>query len=489
MELRDSAGRVLLVLSTRDSFPARVPSLGEGDGAPLPQAFSEFTATDSMAMGRLRQDGDSIAFPVVARVAGPVPGFLVNWRRMSNAPQARESIRRILGTDAAFLFGNRDGSLWSELGKPTATPPEEIRHATSPLRYAGSTGPVMAASGPIDHTPWAFTIEFPIGAILTPANLFLNRLTLIAVLSLALGLVIAWFLSVRITDPLAQLTDAAQRMARGDLSTRVDVTRADELGRLGTSFNAMAAEVEGSRQHLEETVAERTRQLEEAQDSLVRREKVALLGQLASGVGHELRNPLGVISNAVYYLETVQTDAPAKVREYLDIIHRQTVLATRIVNDLLDFSRKPPANPQALPLQHFVEAQVQDVTLNGIVLELDIPGSLPPVVVDPVHAGQVVHNLLINAIQAMGTTGTLQLRGRRDGNSRVRLEVSDTGPGIAPENLNRVFEPLFTTKTRGIGLGLALSRTLAQANGGELSVVSEPGRGATFIFTLPAATG
>jgi signal transduction histidine kinase len=120
----------------------------------------------------------------------------------------------------------------------------------------------------------------------------------------------------------------------------------------------------------------------------------------------------------------------------------------------------------------------------------DIPHDLPAVVVDPVHAGQVLDNLLSNALQAMdGSPGTVRVCARATGDGFVRLEVSDTGPGIPKEHFAKVFEPLFTTKARGIGLGLALSKSLAQANGGDLALVSAPDQSATFAFILPVAEG
>jgi signal transduction histidine kinase len=277
-------------------------------------------------------------------------------------------------------------------------------------------------------------------------------------------------------------------MSRGDLSARAGLGRDDELGMLGLAFDTMAAEVESTRKNLQHTVAIRTRQLEEAQESLVRREKLATIGQLSSGVAHELRNPLGVINNAVFYLDAVQADATPQVREYHEIIHRQVSLATKIVNDLLDFARKPPANLKSVSLDQVVLPQLRDIPLDGVRVEQDLPPTLPPVIVDPVHAGQVVYNLVTNAVQAMGDAGgILRVRGRSDGNGCVCLEISDTGPGIPPENLERIFEPLFTTKTRGIGLGLSVSRTLAQGSGGDLTVFNNPDRGATFVFSLRTA--
>ncbi len=195
------------------------------------------------------------------------------------------------------------------------------------------------------------------------------------------------------------------------------------------------------------------------------------------------------MSNAVFYLEMVLESAPENVREYLGILRQQIALSGKIVNDLLDFSRINPAQRRKTTVKSIAAAQLDRLApLEGIRVEQEFPDSLPCVHVDPVHAGQVVMNLLTNAVQAMGDKGgTLKLRARRNGGDVVFLEVTDTGPGVSPENLERIFEPLFTTKARGIGLGLAVSKSLAQANGGDLAVSSEPGRGATFIFAMPAA--
>jgi signal transduction histidine kinase len=128
--------------------------------------------------------------------------------------------------------------------------------------------------------------------------------------------------------------------------------------------------------------------------------------------------------------------------------------------------------------------------LNGVSLESEIPKDLPPVCIDRVQMGQVVLNLLTNAMQAMDTgRGTLSLRATLEQPDRLRLDVGDTGSGIAQNDAPRIFEPLFTTKARGIGLGLAVSRTLVQANGGDITFASEPGRGTTFTVRIPTTNG
>jgi signal transduction histidine kinase len=293
-------------------------------------------------------------------------------------------------------------------------------------------------------------------------------------------------MSRRITKPLDELTTAANAIAAGDTSYRVPIARDDQLATLAAAFNTMAAQVEESRQRLHALVEERTTKLRAAEESLLRREKLALVGQLASSVGHEIRNPLGVMSNAIFYLEAIMPDAPPEVHEYLRIIKNQVQLSAKIVNDLLDLSRSSTPRRERVGVQSLVDPRLQKHTINGTGIETDIPPDLPPVEVDPVHAGQVIDNLLSNAVQAMDGKGLIRVKARKAGGFVV-VEVSDTGPGVPPENADRIFEPLFTTKARGIGLGLALSKTLAQANGGDLTLVSRAGESATFAFAVPVS--
>ncbi|MGB8213985.1 MAG: PAS domain S-box protein [Anaerolineales bacterium] len=242
--------------------------------------------------------------------------------------------------------------------------------------------------------------------------------------------------------------------------------------------------------HLAEMVAERTRELQEAQEKLVRQEKLALLGQLAGGVGHELRNPLGVINNAVYYLKLVQPGADEKVKHYHAMIEQEVHNASRIIGDLLDFARVISSNPQALSVPDLVQRSLRRFPVPATLqVALDIPADLPQVYADPLHMEQVLGNLVTNACQAMPKGGTLAIRAQpaafSAGHPAIRIQVEDTGTGITPENMQKLFEPLFTTKTNGIGLGLAVSKKLVEANAGRIEAESQPGRGSMFTLVLP----
>jgi signal transduction histidine kinase len=211
-----------------------------------------------------------------------------------------------------------------------------------------------------------------------------------------------------------------------------------------------------------------------------------MLGLLAGGVGHELRNPLGVMTNAVYYLGAVLKDSPAEVKEYLGILRTQINLSEKIVGDLLDFARIKPPQVETVSVKQIVDVQLHRVgPLEGVNVKHDFPHDLPNVRVDRLQIGQVVLNLITNALQSMNGNANLTFRGRHAADGFVRLDVIDSGVGMAPEHLERLFEPLFTTKARGIGLGLAVSRGLVQANGGVISAESRPGVGTTMSVALP----
>ncbi len=236
---------------------------------------------------------------------------------------------------------------------------------------------------------------------------------------------------------------------------------------------------------LEDNIEVRTHELEVAQAQLIRREKLAALGQLAGSVGHELRNPLSVIYNAAYFLQMMLDGADEMTKEYLDLIATTAREAEAIVTDLLDFSRTRAAERGPVPVESLLDsALVKRPVPEHVRLALDIAPDLPLMWVDARQIGQVLDNLITNAYQAMTDGGTLTLTARAE-YDRVHLEVTDTGCGITSDDQAHIFEPLFTTKTRGIGLGLALSKNYVELNEGTIGFESVPGAGCTFTLSLP----
>lgn len=485
-ELRDRSGRVLL---------STTPTGFHFDTMALLTARRN-AVQDTVSIGRFRTVAsmpDTLVFPTVARVGN---AYIVRWRRLAGSRRQRELISHLIGSHASLFLGNADGQVGTDLERSVMRPtlPVDTPGATRVYQRDPDRTRYLAASAPVAGTPWVVIVDMPMTEIEAPIDRFVGRIGFIATLALLIALAAAWITSRRITRPIVQLTDAATAIASGDFSRDVRIDRADELGQLGDAFGTMAAEVRQTRHTLEHRIAERTRDLEstvtqlnEAQEALVRRERLAMLGQLSSGVGHELRNPLGVMTNAVYYLKAVLATAPANVLEYLEILQQQITLSEKIVSDLLDFARQKPPRRTPTPLRETTESQVAKLgRTEGVEMDIQIPEDMPRVLVDPVQLGQVVLNLLTNASQAMNGHGRISVRARENG-TRVFYEVSDTGPGIPPQNLEKIFEPLFTTKARGIGLGLSVSRMLARANGGELMAASTPGQGATFTLWLEKA--
>ncbi|RJX25961.1 MAG: GAF domain-containing protein [Desulfurivibrio sp.] len=236
---------------------------------------------------------------------------------------------------------------------------------------------------------------------------------------------------------------------------------------------------------LEQRVAERTGELQEAHEKILRQERLAAVGQLAGGIGHELRKPLTVMANAVYYLRLIQPGAEGKVKEYLGILENEVFFAEKIISDLLDFSRMKAADRAAVTPAELVKSALERFPApENIMVKLDVSADLPAVCVDRYQLIQVLGNLVVNGCQAMSEGGELTVAARQEG-EMLALSVTDTGPGIAAKNMARLFEPFFTTKVRGTGLGLAVSRRLVEANNGRIGARNESGRGATFLVHLP----
>ncbi len=243
-------------------------------------------------------------------------------------------------------------------------------------------------------------------------------------------------------------------------------------------------------EELETRVRERTQQLLAAQEELVRKEKLALLGQVAGSMGHELRNPLGVMSNAVFFLQTVLSDADDSVKEYLKIIKDEIAGSERIVADLLDAVRTKSPIAQTTGIAELIGQTLrQYIVPASVTVTLDIPATLPALKVDALQIQQVLRNLIRNGVEAMPQGGALDIsakENRPDGT--VTVAVRDSGIGMTPDQLGKLFQPLFSTKARGIGLGLVVVKNLTEANGGSVRVHSEVGKGSTFAVTLPCGT-
>jgi two-component system NtrC family sensor kinase len=286
---------------------------------------------------------------------------------------------------------------------------------------------------------------------------------------------IIWlFFHYLVGKPVNELLEATERVAEGDLDTKIAVRRNDEMGRLGCSFNEM------------------TRRLAEAQAQIYQSSKLASIGRLAAGVAHEINNPLtGVLTYSSFLLK--RTDDP-ETREDLETIVRETKRCREIVRGLLDFSRQAPARKVSVDCNEVVRRSLDIVenqlAVKNVVVTTTLHESLPPVTADLNQLTQVLINLLVNAADAMESDGgdiflSTSLH-EVEGQRRIEIKIADTGSGIPEAHLEQIFEPFFTTKAnKGTGLGLAVVWGIIAEHGGAIRVDSKEGLGATFTIHLP----
>lgn len=395
-------------------------------------------------------------------------------------------LANIVGGNAtpALLFDDRDSAA-SLLAGLEARPDivSAVIHDNLNLEFArfDRPGPARTTKRPLEITQPIQLEGEPLGTITLVSDLrglFGNimRDTIAILITSVVMFVLVGLLFARlhkvIVDPIRELAEGMQAVsARQDYDVRVAVHGRDEVGQLATTFNDMLG------------------RMTEAREELVRKEKLSMLGQVAGTVGHELRNPLGVMSNAVYFLQTVHSESDETTREYLGIIKNEIAAADRIVGDLLDSVRIKAPHPERVGVQQLVEQVLGRIPIPPKVeVKLEIPASLPPVSVDALQIHQVFRNLVSNALEAMPDGGRLEIVAAEAVPGRmIAVSVGDTGIGMTPEHRARLFQPLYTTKARGIGLGLVVVKNLTLANGGSIEVHSEVGRGTSFTITLPSA--
>jgi signal transduction histidine kinase len=213
-------------------------------------------------------------------------------------------------------------------------------------------------------------------------------------------------------------------------------------------------------------------------------ERLATIGQVAGGVAHELRNPLNVIKTSVYYLRNARNASPEKQQSHLERIERQVAAADDVIMALNNFARLPIPDLQPVELGPLIKEVLESNPLpENLDVALEFGPQLPPVLGDRAQLVIVFGNLIRNARDAMPDGGQLAISAEANAD-HVGVTVQDSGGGISPENLGRIMEPLYTTKSRGIGLGLAITRAIVDKHNGRLTVFSEPGKGACFTVHL-----
>jgi len=338
--------------------------------------------------------------------------------------------------------------------------------------------------------------KYTFAATVTASHFF----PVILAIGFLLATVLGYTISRSISRPIRHLYRGVLAVADGDLDQHFEAETKDEIGDLGRAFNIMTRKL---------------RQLKELEQEVQRRNRLAALGELSAGVAHEIRNPLGVIKNSAEMLrDRIQDDS--RRRELTGFIVEEVERLNKVVTNFLQFAR--PAEPHIEEidindvLEHTISFLEPNMESSNITIDKALSPGLLPVLADPDQCHQVFLNLCMNAFQAMNGSGAIRIETRAgtddsatptpdafspavgapassDTSRRmIEIVIADTGEGIPPEKLPRIFDPFFSTKDEGVGLGLSLVHKIIDNHGGSIRVKSKPGEGTTFVISLPAAT-
>ena len=403
-----------------------------------------------------------------------------------------ERVRRGItasGLDVGLLVVDGDdrvlGGAWrSAIDRALGSTMRELRwdgiaHLLDDSAGAFTLEPVLdavvgAVSAPGLGPGWRVLAFQPRGQALAPAYELRRRVVLVLLAVLAVALALGTWLAERLGRPLRELTAATRQLATtGELDHPIPVGSSDEIGELAAAFNAAATD------------------LQRARDDLVIASKLAFVGELAAGMAHEIRTPLGILRSSAQMLGRQGGSSVERREELVAMIIDEVDRLDRVVTGLTDLARPHELQIRTTHLDEvlgrvldFVAGQAVE---RGIVVARDFPPAVAPAWCDPDEIHQVALNLVMNAIQMMGAGGRLTVRILPQRAGLVGFEVEDTGPGLSPDRQRRVFTPFVSFRKGGTGLGLALAQRIVVSHGGTISVRSIEGHGAVFRVELPVA--
>lgn len=365
---------------------------------------------------------------------------------------------------------------------------------------------VLGAYATVDPIGWVVYVQQPLASAYRAAVEIRRRIGKILLWVVAITVLLSLAVAAHITLPIRELTFAADQLTVGRFEDLSELTLTnDEIGDLGQSFFQMSealrdktdellgakAQLERFQGTLQKRVEARERELQAAQDELVNKERLAAMGAMASVVGHEIRNPLAVINNSIFFIKAKLEKSERlddKLSRHVTIIEAEIRQANSVINEILAYSRSRELKLKVLSLNKFVE---ETLALHALPPHLRVERAYDPsdpaVNIDADEMRQALRNVIGNALDVMPERGTLQVRTKLVDERWARVDVRDTGPGMAPEVLDHIFAPFYTTKARGTGLGLAVVRKALDRHEGRVDVLSEPGKGSVFRLFIPLA--
>ncbi len=297
---------------------------------------------------------------------------------------------------------------------------------------------------------------------------------------LLIGILGAIFLARRITGPIKKLAEGTVKIANGDFSQKINIDSQDEIGHLAQNFNEMSHQLQMTKERMEA-----------AQRKLIQAEKLASVGRIAAGIAHEIRNPLTSVKlNIQKILENDELEEIEK--DHLSISQEGISQIENFIKELLNFTRISELNLNRFAVEQIIEESLKMISnsleLKNIGLEKDFQQQIPEVIVDGDKLRQVFLNILRNACEAVDEGGKITISLsclEDDGSRKTKIEISDDGCGMPEEDWENIFEPFYTTKSSGIGLGLANARKIIEQHQGSIRVKRKEGKGACFEIIIP----
>jgi signal transduction histidine kinase len=449
----------------------------------------------------------TVAVPI-ERLVGETVGVLI---AQVNLKYIWEVVSRIKVGNAGYAYVvSKNGELIAHpdislvLQKRSLGQLEQVKAALGGAQGSFASLPNLAgqkvfpAYAPIPTLGWAVLVERPVSEAYAPLYASVLRTSVLLLVGLGVAILASLMIRRRVVRPVEEIREGAARIGAGALDHRIEVRTGDELEALAASFNQMAENLQKLYANLEGKVVENSKLYEDLQQShkellsaqaeLVRKTRMAAVGETAAAVAHETRNPLGALTNCIQLLRK-NPDLTGEDAELLEIIENESQRLNRIVSDFLAFGRPRPPHFQEVNLHELIDETLAPIRRDGqcpssIVFFRQFDPSLPMVWADRDQLRQVFWNLFLNAIQAMGEKGELHVETRRQ-NSNAEVLVRDTGPGIAQSALPTLFEPFHSTKAGGTGLGLAIVRRIVEEHGGQITVDSALEEGTSFVVELP----
>lgn len=368
--------------------------------------------------------------------------------------------------------------------------------------YLGAQKGFLGSYAPVKQLDWIVLVQQPLEEAHKVSERMKEEILLFMMIGGTLTILIGIYFTTGLVRPIRQLQSAMEKVGEGHFVTQLSIRTRDEIGQLADKFLWMThalkdkseqllhahQKLENWNKELERRVDERTRELREAQGELIKKERLAAIGQLSSIISHELKNPLGVVSNSIFILKTrlLPNIKDEIVRKYLEVIDSSIKSANQIIAEVLGFARQRDLILELNSLNELL-AEIIMVTPKdkSIKIVKDLDPNIPRFLFDKEEMRQVFTNVINNAVHAMDGGGELSIRTRFHPEQKAKIVFSDTGCGIPAENLDKIFDPFFTTKSRGTGLGMAVVKKYVEHHMGSIDIKTQVGKGTTFVIRLP----